>query len=99
MLAVEVYLFARMWYNEYADYIQIPFFRRGNWAVIGMYAVIIYLFTKLYGGYRVGFLRVMDVLFFPDIIFDLRKYCRLCRTLYYLPGLHQTVKYAEADRP
>ena len=66
LLAAEVLLFARMWYTEYADNtqaIQIPFWNKGNWAVIGMYAIIIYLFTKLYGGYKVGFLRVMDVLF------------------------------------
>ncbi len=63
LLAAETYLFAVMWYTEYADKIQLPFFRRGNWAVIGMYAMIIFLFTKLYGGYRVGFLRVMDVLY------------------------------------
>ncbi len=63
LLAIETYLFAMMWYTDYADKLQMPFFRRGNWAVIGMYAIIIFLFTKLYGGYKVGFLRIMDVLF------------------------------------
>lgn len=44
LLAAEVLLFARMWYTEYADNtqaIQIPFWNKGNWAVIGMYAIII----------------------------------------------------------
>lgn len=63
LLAIEMYLFGHMWYGYYADIIEIPFFRRGNWAVIGMYGLIIFLFTKLYGGYRVGFLRMMDVLY------------------------------------
>jgi exopolysaccharide biosynthesis polyprenyl glycosylphosphotransferase len=63
LLAIEAYLFAMMWYTNYAKVIDIPFWRRGNWAVVGMYAIIIFLFTKLYGGYKVGFLRIMDVLY------------------------------------
>lgn len=63
LLAIEMYMFGVMWYEYYSDFIGIPFFRRGNWAVIGMYGLIVFLFTKLYGGYKVGFLRVMDVLY------------------------------------
>ncbi len=67
LLAVELYLFGRMWYLYYSEGIELPFFRRGNWAVIGMYGLIVFLFTKLYGGYRVGFLRLIDV-FYSQII-------------------------------
>lgn len=63
LLAVEVYMFGIVWYRYYSDFIDIPFWRRGNWAVIGMYGLIVFLFTKLYGGYRVGFLRIIDVLY------------------------------------
>ncbi len=67
LLAVELYLFGHMWYLYYSEGIELPFFRRGNWAVIGMYGLIVFLFTKLYGGYRVGFLRLIDV-FYSQII-------------------------------
>ncbi len=63
LLALQVYMFGIMWYTDYADTLVLPFWRRGNWAVIGMYALIIFLITKLFGGYRVGFLRIMDVLY------------------------------------
>lgn len=95
LLAAEVLLFARMWYTEYADNtqaIQIPFWNKGNWAVIGMYAVIIYLFTKLYGGYKVGFLRVMDVLFsqiLSLVCANIVGYVELCIIARnYLPALN-----------
>lgn len=63
LLAIETMLFAYVWYDYYMYHIIIPFFRRGNWAVIGMYALILFMFTKLYGGFRVGYLRLMDVLY------------------------------------
>lgn len=63
LLVIETALFAYVWYSHYMYYIQIPFWRRGNYAVIGIYTLILFLFTKLYGGYRVGYLRLMDVLY------------------------------------
>ncbi len=53
--------FANVWYNEYSDMIILPFFRRGNWVVVGIYAVMLYLFFKVYGGFKVGYLRRTDV--------------------------------------
>ena len=51
-------LFAILWYNYYANWnIGVsgiaPYFRRGNWAVIGMYLLFIFFFTKVFGGYRI----------------------------------------------
>lgn len=60
LLAIE---FAYTWYTAFADIIQLPFYRRGNWVVIGIYIVILSLFFKVYGGFKVGYLRRTDVLF------------------------------------
>lgn len=60
-LIVEGALFAYMWYAEYSTTISMPFFRRGNWAVIGLYVLIIFFFTKVLNGYKVGYLRFMDI--------------------------------------
>ena len=63
LIAVELVLFGLMWYRDYEVTLTLPFWRRGNWAVIGMYGIIIILFTKLYGGYRVGFFRLLDIVY------------------------------------
>ncbi|MGN0394226.1 MAG: sugar transferase [Coprococcus sp.] len=81
LLAIELYLFGIMWYRYYAIDIALPFFRKGNWAVIGMYGLIVFLFTKLYGGYRVGFLRLIDVLYsqiLSLICSNIVAYVQLC---------------------
>ena len=42
-------------YEEYA------FFHRGNWAVVGLYVLIIFFFTKVFGGYSMGYMRMTDI--------------------------------------
>ncbi len=63
ILAAHVLLFAYVWYGYYVQQLKIPFFRRGDWAVIGMYALILFLLTNLFGGFKIGYLRLMDVLY------------------------------------
>ena len=42
VVLVEVAIFSYIWYNLYSKSILEPFWRRGNWAVIGMYALLSY---------------------------------------------------------
>ncbi len=60
-LGVEVALFAFIWYSYYSGE-EVPlFFRRGNWAVIGIYALVVFLVTKAMNGYKIGYLQLLDM--------------------------------------
>jgi len=59
--------FALIWYICYSQQIVLPFYRKGNWMVIGIYAVITIIFNKVYGGYKVGYLRKTEA-FYAQII-------------------------------
>lgn len=63
ILAIHTVMFAYLWYGFYQKQLETPFFRRGDWAVIGFYTLIMYLITNLYGGFKIGYLRLMDVLY------------------------------------
>ncbi len=63
LLGILTLQFANIWYNEYSDEIVLPFYRRGNWVVIAIYAAVLFLFFKVYGGFKIGYLRRTDVLF------------------------------------
>lgn len=63
LMGVLTLLYANVWYSHYLDELVLPYYRRGNWAVIGIYAVVLFLFFKVYGGFKVGYLRRTDVLF------------------------------------
>lgn len=60
---MHIIIFAYVWYSTYVKLLEIPFFRRGDWAVIGIYGLILFLLTHLYGGFKIGYLRLMDVLY------------------------------------
>lgn len=63
MLAIEALMFGYTWYQIYSPMLlkEHRFFNRGNWAVIGMYVLIMYFFTRTFGGYRIGYLRITDI--------------------------------------
>ena len=64
IVALETALFAYIWYRFYSvkDVIGRRF-DRGNQVVIGMYVLMLYFFYKIYGGFKVGYLRVFEVLY------------------------------------
>lgn len=66
IMVLQTAIFAYVWYRFYADSKEIlmkPFWRRGNYVVIGLYALMVFCFHKLYGGFKVGYLRIFEVLY------------------------------------
>lgn len=63
ILALHIAIFAFVWYGSYVEQLEIPFFRKGDWAVIGIYGLVLFLLISLYGGFKIGYLRLMDVLY------------------------------------
>lgn len=61
-LLVEWVVFAYIWYANYAYNIQGQFYRRGNWAVIGLFLLIMFLFTRTLGGYHTSQIRMSDAM-------------------------------------
>ena len=56
-------VFAHTWYSNFADSDPLllkPFFRRGNYALIALYALISVLFYRVYGATRVGYMRILE---------------------------------------
>lgn len=83
IIAVEVICFAYIWYAVYIDLLDKgdQFWRKGNWAVIGSYALIIFLLTKIMGGFKIGYLRITDVLLAQTIAIicsNIAIYFQLC---------------------
>ncbi len=83
MLVMEAAMFALVWYQLYVPNLpkEDQFWRRGNWAVIGIYAMILFFFIRTFGGYRIGYLRISDIclsqilgILFANII----EYIQIC---------------------
>lgn len=63
LLVILTASFAFVWYKCYSDTIILPYYRRGNWVLIGIYCVLIWLFFKAYGGFKLGYLKKTDMLY------------------------------------
>lgn len=63
MLFVQTFIFSSYWYVNYAQNIENPFWNRGNILLIVLYGFLLYVFIRLFGGNRLGFTRVSDVIY------------------------------------
>ncbi len=63
LLALLAAGFAFVWYTYYENALVLPYYKRGNWALIGVYAVLVWLFIKAYGGFKLGYLKKTDMLY------------------------------------
>lgn len=77
-------IFAYVWYSYYAydeEILLKIFWRRGNYVLIGLYALMIFFFYKLYGGFKVGYLKIYDVMYsqiLSVLCVNLVTYLQLC---------------------
>ena len=55
--------FGYVWYTYYRKLIFEPFWRKGNWVLIAFYAMFNIMFSRLYGGLRVGYLKRMEIFY------------------------------------
>lgn len=81
-IALMAVLFSYFWYNIYADTMYVyRFYRRGNYAMIALYAVLQYFFAQTYGALRIGQLRRIEILlsqFLSSFIANLVMYMIIC---------------------
>lgn len=64
ILLLQVAIFYYIWtrYYNYRSVIGALYWRRGNWALMGVYAFINFAFSKLFGAYKVGYLKISEVI-------------------------------------
>ena len=61
-ILVEAAAFGFIWYLEYMPLLERQYYRRGNWATIGFYVLILFFFTNTFGGYKIGYMRIQDII-------------------------------------
>ena len=63
ILTVEVSLYWLLWTRYYNPIIEMPFWRRGNWLILSIYAASLFFFLNTYGGLKIGVLRRGNIIF------------------------------------
>ena len=80
IVAVQTGIFTLVWYICYGE-VGANAFVRGNYAVIGLYALMIFCFYSLYGGFKIGQSRVFEIVYsqiLSVLCVNLITYLQLC---------------------
>lgn len=64
VIGLQTFNFAYIWFTQYnfEEIIGFKYWRRGHWALIMLYALIVFVMSKLFGALKVGYMRVLDVI-------------------------------------
>ena len=90
LIAAFTILFAYLWETRYEDRVYMPFFRRGNWAVIIVYPIILLVIGKIFGIFNLATARRVDMVFsniFTCFIANVAMYFILVEVLRRYPSI------------
>ena len=54
---LEILIYWYVWIGYYNKIIEFPFWRRGNWLMVALYAALLIFFLRTYGGFKIGYLK------------------------------------------
>lgn len=60
---LETALFGACWYLAYADRIRSPFYNRGNWVVIAIFAMLYLVYGRVYDAFKVSLYRISEMVY------------------------------------
>lgn len=63
IVLLEVGIYWIVWTKHYNTILEFPFFRRGNWLMVCLYAILLLFFLTMYGGFKVGVLKKGNVIY------------------------------------
>jgi len=63
LLAVQSIIFMYVWIYCYNDFMERPYQRLGHYFLAAVYALILYVFSSLYGSLRLGYLKTWELIY------------------------------------
>ncbi len=81
-IGVQIAIYVYYWFNHFFPNVEVrlPFWEKGHWLIIGIYAVLMFFFYTMYGGMRVGYFKNTEIIFsqiFATVIVDVITYAQL----------------------
>lgn len=63
LLCLEVGIYWIAWTYHFSDAAGTPFFKRGDWLMAAVYSLLLLFFTKMYGGFKVGYFQKNNIIY------------------------------------
>lgn len=98
IIVVQMAIYAYVWFTCYDGTLPKNFFHNGHLVLIALYGLLILFFSNVYSAYKVGYLRVMDVLYsqcLSTLCVNIVTWLQLCllgyRIMPYIPIVLMTL--------
>ncbi|MBQ7955091.1 MAG: sugar transferase [Lachnospiraceae bacterium] len=64
-IGVQIGIYGYFWFVHFFPNVEkyLPFWERGHWLIIGIYALLMFFFYNMYGGVRIGYKKNAEVIF------------------------------------
>lgn len=63
IVLLELAIYYYVWMNYYNNNMAISFWRRGNWLIVGEYAVLLMILHRMYGGLKIGVYKYWNLVY------------------------------------
>ncbi|MEF9917350.1 MAG: sugar transferase [Lachnospiraceae bacterium] len=68
LIAVEMGMYWYVWLTYYNGKMEVPYNRTGNWLMVAVYGVLLIVFSGIYGGFKIGYLRIFNIIFSQALV-------------------------------
>lgn len=80
-IALQMGIYALFWYGYYSERMYLKFYFKGHLLMLFVYVVLLFFFSQMYGGMRIGYLRSGEVMFsqvFATVCVNAITYLQMC---------------------
>lgn len=63
LISIESGFYWYIWRNFYNQKMDIPYNRTGNWLIVAVYAILLMVFSLMYGGLKIGYLKTSNSIY------------------------------------
>lgn len=63
LFAGEMTIYGTVWLKYYNVKMEIPYNRTGNWMIVAVYGLLLLIFSKIYGGHKIGYLKTFNIIY------------------------------------
>ncbi len=80
-IGMQMAIYALFWYGYYSERMYLKFYFKGHLLMLFVYVVLLFFFSQMYGGMRIGYLRYGEVMFsqvFATVCVNAITYLQMC---------------------
>ena len=67
LFLIEMFAFHYVWRTYYSNLMEITYANLGHWMIVGVYGLMLCIFTVLFAGWKIGYLRIFNTVYLQSV--------------------------------